>query len=197
MISLFATVVVGITIITLFRLDRGDGSVSHAIWVPFAWLLIESSRPVGSWLTLSAPGNAGGSEYIDGSPLDRAILTFLLILGIFVLSRRVRQVRAIVRANPALIIYFVFCLISLFWADYPFVVLKRWIRSVGDVAMVIIVITERNPLEAFKRLFTRVGFLVVPLSILFIRFYPVLGRSYSLGELLSGLASERTKMPWG
>jgi exopolysaccharide production protein ExoQ len=181
MISLFATVVVGIAIVTLFRLDRGDGSVSHAIWVPFAWLLIESSRPIGSWITLSAPGNGGGSEYIDGSPLDRSILTFLLILGVFVLSRRFRQVRDIVKANPALIVYFVFCLISLLWADYPFVVLKRWIRSVGDVAMVLIVITERNPLEAFRRLFARVGFLVVPLSILFIRFYPVLGRSYSRG----------------
>ena len=180
MIPLLAAAVTGTIITALFRLDREDGHVSKAIWVPFVWLFIENTRPLSSWITLSGPGNSG-SEYIDGSPLDRNVLSLLILLGVYVLSKRSGKVLAILKANPTIIIYFAFCLISLLWADYPFVALKRWIRSVGDVEMVMIVITERDPLAGFKRLFTRVGFLVVPLSILFIRFYPALGRSYSRG----------------
>ena len=126
------------------------------------------------------PGNATDA-YIDGSPLDRNVLTVLLILGLVVLSKRTRQVRAILASNPIIVIFFIYCLISLLWADYPFVVFKRWIRSVGDVVMVLVIITDPNWVDALKRLFTRVGYLVIPLSVLLIRFYPSLGRFYSRG----------------
>ena len=181
MIGLFATVIVVIGIVILFRLDqKWEGRASAALWVPFAWLFIESTRPVSAWITLNVAGNTT-NEYVDGSPLDRNILTVLLALGLYFLSKRRRQVGAILRANPAIILYFLFCLVSLLWADYPFVVFKRWIRSVADVVMVLIVITEPNRLDALKRIFTRVGYVIVPVSILLIRFYPALGRFYSRG----------------
>jgi exopolysaccharide production protein ExoQ len=181
MIPLIGAIGVGFLICVLFWLDRDDARISNAIWVPYAWLLIASSRPISSWLTLSAPGGNATDAYIDGSPLDRSVLTFLLILALFSLSKRTRQVRTILRANPALIIFFVYCLISLLWADYPFVVFKRWIRSVGDIVIILAIITENNWVAALKRLLARVGFVLIPLSILFIRLYPSLGRAYSRG----------------
>jgi exopolysaccharide production protein ExoQ len=196
MIALVATVLVVIAITILFRLDQNrDAGISAALWVPFVWLLIESTRPVSSWITLNVPGTAT-NEYIDGSPLDRNILTFLMALGLYFLSKRRRQVGAILRANPAILFYFGFCLLSLLWADYPFVVFKRWIRSVGDVVMVLIVITERDRLSALKRLCTRVGYLVIPLSILLIRFYPALGRFYSRGGVpeWSGVGTDKNAL---
>jgi O-antigen ligase len=180
MIPLLGAIGVGAVIGLLFWLDQDDTQVSKAIWVPYMWLLIASSRPITSWLTLSVPGTAT-DEYIDGSPLDRNVLTFLLILALFALSKRTRQVRAILAANPMIVIYFVYCLISLLWADYPFVVFKRWIRSVGDIVIIVVILTERNWVAALKRVLMRVGFLLIPLSILFIRFYPALGRGYSRG----------------
>lgn len=178
MIPLLAMAVVAIGILILYRLDRGHADVSKAIWVPFVWILITSSRPITAWL--SAP-TGGGNEYIDGSPLDRNVWTLLLVLGLYIVSTRSRQAVAILRANPTILIYFALCLISLLWADYPFVVFKRWIRSVGDVVMVLIILTERNRLDALKVILSRIAYLVVPISILFIRFYPSLGRSYSRG----------------
>lgn len=180
MIPLLGAIGVGLLICVFFRLDRDNAQVSKAIWVPYVWLLIACSRPVGSWITLSMPGTAT-DQYIDGSPLDRNVLTLLLILALFALSKRTRQVRAILGANPAVVIYFIYCLISLLWSDYPFVVFKRWIRSVGDVAMVLVIITEPNWTDALKRILTRIGFVLIPLSILFIRVYPALGRAYSRG----------------
>jgi exopolysaccharide production protein ExoQ len=180
-IALPATLFTIFVIVTLFRLDRSDERrPSIATWIPFIWLYIESSRPVSAWIHLNVPGNIT-NEYIDGSPLDRNILTVLLAIGLIFLSRRMKRVGAILASNPAILLYFLFCLVSLIWADYPFVVFKRWIRSVGDVVMLLILITEQDRLNAFKRIFTRVGYLVIPLSILLIRFYPSLGRFYSRG----------------
>jgi exopolysaccharide production protein ExoQ len=167
-------------ICALFWLDRGDSRVTRAMWVPYVWLLISSSRPLSNWLTLSQQGDAGAA-YVDGSPLDRNVLTLLLMLGLVALSKRSKQVRAILAANPIILIYFGYCLISLLWSDYPFVLFKRWIRSVGDIVVVLLIITEPSWVDALKWLFKRVGFVLIPLSILLIRFYPSLGRSYSSG----------------
>ena len=180
MIALPATMLTILVIVILFRLDRSEEKRGPiALWIPFIWLLIESSRPVSAWIQ-NVAGNTTNS-YIDGSPLDRNILTTLMALGLFFLSKKAKRIGLILKSNPAIILYFIFCLASTIWAEYPMVVLKRWIRSVGDVEMLMIVITQEDRLGAFKRIFTRVGYLVVPLSILLIRFYPQWGRFYSRG----------------
>ena len=177
---LLGAIGIGIVICALFWLDRDDTRVSRAIWVPYVWLLIASSRPISAWLSFGVPDTATDA-YLDGSPLDRAVLILVLVAGLFALSKRMRQVRTILRANPLILIFFIYCLTSLLWADYPFVVFKRWIRSVGDIVVILLIITEANWVTALKRVLTRVGFLLIPLSILFIRFYPSLGRAYSRG----------------
>jgi O-antigen ligase len=59
------------------------------------------------------------------------------------------------------------------------VAFKRWTKAVGDVVMVLVVLTETDPAAAVKRLLSRIGLLLIPLSVLFIKYYPELGRSYS------------------
>jgi exopolysaccharide production protein ExoQ len=44
--------------------------------------------------------------------------------------------------------------------------------------MVLVVLTDPNPREAIKRFFARVGFVLVPLSVLYIKYYPQIGRGY-------------------
>src|SRR4029077_16324715 len=71
-----------------------------------------------------------------------------------------------------------YCLLSVCWSDYPVVAFKRWIKATGDIAMILIVLTDEQPIAALRRLFSRVGFVLVPLSLLFIKYYPMLGRRY-------------------
>ena len=161
----------------LLRLDRDNARISKATWIPTCWLLIAGSRPISEWLGMSS----GSEAYVEGSPLDRNILTALLIAGLIVLWQRQAQTSRIVRSNWPIILYFAYCGISLLWSDFPFVVFKRWFRSVGDLVMILVVITDPAWTDALKRLLTRVASVLIPLSVLLIRFFPALGRRYSVG----------------
>jgi exopolysaccharide production protein ExoQ len=179
--SLVNPVTIGyvLLILGLFALDR-DRAVrtSPALWLATVWLAICGSRPVSLWFGTGA-SNASPEQYLDGSPFDRAVLTGLVVLGLIVLVQRRQKVGMILRANGPVVIFLVYCGISIIWSDYPDVAFKRWIKWVGSLAMVLIVLTDENPLFAVKRWLTRAGFLLVPMSILLIKYYPELGRGYN------------------
>jgi O-antigen ligase len=85
-----------------------------------------------------------------------------------------------------ILIYFVYCLVSILWSDFPGVAFKRWTKAIGDLLMILIVITDERPVAALRRLFSRTGFILIPVSLLFIKYYPSLGRGY---DIWSGAAS--------
>ena len=177
--KIIATFVCCLGIAWLFRLDR-DPKVrsSKALWIPMMWLFIAASRNVSDWLQISG---GGSSDYTEGSPFDRAVLSIILGFGVLALLGRREKVISILRTNAPIVIFFLYCGISVLWSDFPDVAFKRWFRACGDIVMILIVLTERDWLGSFQRLAARLGFLLVPLSILFIRYYPDLGRRYSRG----------------
>ena len=63
------------------------------------------------------------------------------------------------------------------WSDFPFISFKRWTKILGHPIMALIVLTEPDPEEALKRLMKRCAYVVVPVSILWIKYYPQLGRA--------------------
>jgi len=173
----FVAFVLGI--LWLFRLDRDTKSrVSPALWIPVIWLSIGASRNVSEWLGV-APSMDSLDQYLDGSPLDRYLFIVLMAAGLVVLHARHERVRTLLRANGPLLAFFLYCAISVLWSDYPFVALKRWTKVVGNLVMVLVVLTEADPSAAVKGLLARSSFMLVPLSILLIKYYPQLGRRYS------------------
>jgi O-antigen ligase len=62
------------------------------------------------------------------------------------------------------------------------VAFKRWIKAVGDLVMILLVLTDQDPEYAINRLYTRVGFVLLPMSVLFIVAYPELGVTYDPTE---------------
>ena len=166
-------------------------SGSRAVWVPFLWLTISSSRPVSEWVDSS--GARRGVQYLEGSPLDRNIVTSLIILGLLALWKRRAQTKDILRANAPVVVFLLYCLVSALWADYPFVTLKRWVRAVADIVMVLVVLTDPAPEAAFRWVLSRVAYVLVPLSVLLIRFYPEIGRDYSQSgeQLWTGVGTSK------
>jgi O-antigen ligase len=169
----------------LFFLDR-DTSVrnSRALWLPVIWLWIVGSRPVSAWFGIALPADV--DVQLHGSPVDRFVFSVLLAAGIVVLIRRSSRTNAFLRASWPILIYFAFCLLSVLWSDFPFVAFKRWTKGIGDLVMVLIVVTDAEPAAALRRFLSRTGFVLLPPSILLIEYFPDLGRApFSEGGLMN------------
>lgn len=180
-----ATLVFAAGILGLFWLDRDRSArTSIALWIVVIWVSIAGSRSVGQWIgtlhgDVITDTTSAESMYTDGSPTDRLVYSALLLAGIIVLATRLPRVWGILRENWPLAMFFAYCALSISWSDYPDVAFKRWIKSLGDVAMVLIVLTDRDRYAAIKRVLTRTGFFLIPVSVLLIKFYPALGRGYA------------------
>ena len=173
-----ATIVFALGILVLFLLDRDRKSqVSPALWIPVVWVSIGASRMVSQWLGLGLVMESP-DQYSEGSPLDRLILAGLLVAGLIVLLVRGRSAGTFLRENGPLLIFFLYAALSVLWSEYPVVTFKRWTKAVGNLVMVLVVLTDPNPSAAVKRLLARVAFLLIPLSVLVIKYYPELGRDY-------------------
>jgi exopolysaccharide production protein ExoQ len=173
-----ATVLFAVGIAGLFWLDR-DGSVrvSKALWLPVIWLSINGSRSVSAWLGMGAPMEVPG-QLPEASLLDQLVAGTLMLLGAIVLSRRRKDVTGLLKAGWPIVVYFSFCLVSLLWSDFPGWGFKRWVRALGDLVMVLIVVTDAQPTAALRRLLSRVGLVLLPASVLLIKYYPYLGRGF-------------------
>jgi exopolysaccharide production protein ExoQ len=174
---LFATGICVCGIAGLFYLDRENQvRTSKALWLPVVWLSLIGSRPVSFWIGTS-PSNR--NVQLDGSPLDAAVYGVLIVAALAVLIRRSNRTLALLASNWPILIYFAYCLISVVWSYHPDVSLKRWIKAIGDLAMALVVVTEPRLPDALRRLYSHVGFLLLPTSVLFIKYYGELGRGYT------------------
>lgn len=171
-----AVFVVGV--LGLFALDRDRAAqTSKALWIPVIWLLINGSRPVSVWLQMTTPFDSP-DQYLEGSPVDRMVFSCLLAAGLIAFLWRMTRARNFLRANAAILLFFGYCAVSVLWSDFPDVAFKRWIKALGDLVMVMIVLTDAQPAAAMKRFLARVGFILLPASILLIKYIPNLGRAY-------------------
>jgi exopolysaccharide production protein ExoQ len=166
-------------IIFIFRRDiREKPDVTGALWLPLIWVVIACSRALSQWLNIFGLPVSGAVSVEDGSPLDAWFFFCLIAVGSCVLVKRQVRVSEVIRDNRWLIIFLLYCFISIAWSDFPFVAFKRWIKILGHPIMALIVLTEPNLEQAVKTLLKRCAYVVVPVSILFIKYYPQLGRGF-------------------
>lgn len=173
-----ALLICSVGIAGLFYLDR-DSSIrnSKALWLPVMWLWIVGSRPVSVWLGIGGSSGDTLASTLDGSPMDAAIFTALIVVGVIVVFIRRDRTIALLKASGPVILFFVYCLMSVTWSPFPEPAFKRWTKAVGDLVMVLIIATDGQPIAALRRVYSRVGFLLFPLSVVLIR-YTDLGRRY-------------------
>lgn len=175
----FLALVLCIILVLCLYIDdiRRQPRSSKAIWIPLIWLLMFGSRYISRWLNTGASFESSG-EYLEGSLLDRSILGVLIAAGLFILYRRRIPCGRIFQNNKWVVIYFIYCGISIIWSDYTSVSGKSWIKGLGTLVMVLVVITDRNPIAAVKTLMRRWAYALIPLSVILIRYFPGLGVRY-------------------
>lgn len=192
--GLIAIFALGLWVIWLFRLEKRERpSVSAAIWIVLIWVFIHSTRTTSEWLGLQ-----GSQSRDEGSPIDAVIELMLLFLAMVVLLRRNINWSRVMSGNIWVFVFYVFWFASITWSDYPFITFKRVFKDFGNVIMVLIVLTEGNSWESFKAVLVRMAYLCIPLSIVFIRYYPEWGRStvgYHLdATFYSGVATHKNAL---
>jgi hypothetical protein len=136
------------------RDNRRRSGISATLWVPTIWVAVALSRPLSMWL-----GFGGGTDSLEGSPLDRLFHFFVIGWSFVILSRRRLNWEQIIAGNWPIFLFYGFFLVSVVWADPMLVSFKRWFKDLGLVFISLVILTEEKPAEAIRA----VSF-VVPMS---------------------------------
>lgn len=185
-------------ILFLFRRDiRERPDVTGALWLPLLWILLIGTRSPTQWLSLS--GFMQGASMEEGNPLDASVYFILIAAGFYVLNKRQVSLSEIFRNNGWLMAFLLYCFIAILWSDFPLIAFKRWIKVLGHPIMVLILLTEPDPGSAIVRLMKRSAYVFVPLSILFIKYYPDWGRAFDAwsGTAMNcGINTNKNELGW-
>jgi exopolysaccharide production protein ExoQ len=168
-------------VIGLFWFDPSkEPKVSAALWVPLIYLFFMASRQPAQWLSgqVMSSAEATANALQEGDPLNRTISLVFLFLGVGILMRRSLGWGNFLRQNWVLVAYLLFALASVLWSDFPFPAFKKWFRDLGNYVMVLVVVSDPVPLEAIRTLLRRVGYLLIPLSVVLIKYFPAIARQY-------------------
>lgn len=145
---------------------------SFALWIPTTWLILNGSKPLSYWFNYGV----GGDE--TGSPLDRLVLTILIILALIVLARKRIDYSRILKDNSVICFTYIFLFISTLWTDEPFIAFKRWVRIAGTIPIALVFLTEKKPFASFESALRRCAYVLIPFSIVLIKYFPYIGVAY-------------------
>ncbi|MCK4826171.1 O-antigen ligase family protein, partial [bacterium] len=79
------------------------------------------------------------------------------------------------------------------WSDFQLVSFKRWFRLAGVVPIALVVLSERSPLKAMESVLRRCAYVLIPLSLSLIKYFPYYGVQYSNEgtKMWVGVASQK------
>ncbi len=163
----------------LYRDAKTRPKVSAATWLPTLWLIVLSSRPVSTWFADTSVLSRDASYSLDGSPIDRWVFLSQILGAIWVLQKRRTRWGQFLAANKGTVVLYAYLALTICWASSPFVSGKRWIKDFGNVLMVLVILSENNPTEAIRAVFVRAAYVLLPLSVLVLRYFPEIGRTYN------------------
>lgn len=182
----------------LQRSSRWEPKPSWGLWAATIFIGEMLSRPTSYWFEVG--GGAGGdlNASLDGDPLERAVMTTMIVVGLVVLWRRRHNLGSIFASYPIVWLFYGYFVLSIVWAPFPFVAFKRLIRELGTVVSILIILGEPNPIDAVRRVFVRCVVVLVPVSVLLIKYYPQIGRYYSRwppwGAAYSGVTTNKNSL---
>src|SRR5262245_16955435 len=145
-----------------------EGPHTWARWVPTVWVGIAMTRLPSQWLEMTG---SSAQALEAGNWLDRCVYGVIIFLAFYIVSTRSVSWRGLLAGNHILALLLLFTLLSTVWSDYPDISLKRWIRDLGSYLSALVIASDPRPLAALDAVIRRVCYVVLPLSIVLIRYY--------------------------
>jgi exopolysaccharide production protein ExoQ len=168
----------GFIVFLFWRDFRERPEVSTAIWLPCIWMFLVATRPASKWLAVFGIPGFVSTAVEEGSTLDATVFLCLIAMAVYVLGQRQVSLSRLIRGNRWLACFVLYCLLAVLWSDFPFVSFKRWIKILGHPIMVVLVFTEPHWEEALAVITKRCAYVVFPISICWMKYFPALGRRH-------------------
>jgi O-antigen ligase len=153
--------------------------MSTALWIPTILVMILGSRSVSSW--------AGGINFhpglgneTTGSPLDEIFYGAIMISSLFVTIVRGVKWGKFLKSNIPLMALYAFFAVSILWSGDPLGSTKRLVKDFGLLLTIAVILTEKDPHQAIRVVYLRCACILIPLSIVFDRYFPIIGRQYTV-----------------
>jgi exopolysaccharide production protein ExoQ len=161
---------------------------SKTLIIPGIWIAILGSRPVSYWF-----GGGGGDE---ANPINTLVFVGLIGSATYILSKGGFDWGVFIRQNRALCLIYAYLALSALWSDMPLISLKRLGKDFGCVLVALVFLTQADPAAAVRTVFVRVSYLLFPLSVVFIKFFPDIGRQASrAGEnMFTGITLQKNSL---
>ena len=70
-------------------------------------------------------------------------------------------------------------LLSTLWSDITPIAIRRWVREVIVLVMALVIMSEANPRQALESVLRRSAYILIPFSLMLIKYYPALGVEYA------------------
>jgi O-antigen ligase len=124
-------------------------------------------------------------------------MILLIVVGLFVVGSRANRTKEILRCNKWLALLFIYMVSSVLWSNFPAISFRRCFRSIGTLVMVLIVLTENDPLEAIRSLLRRLYLVIIPFSIVAIKYFRNIGVGYTWDgreEMWVGLTKDKNNL---
>jgi exopolysaccharide production protein ExoQ len=161
-------------VLFLLHLERKKmPKASSTLLLPTIWLLCIASKPVSTWF-----GN-------ENSLYDQVFFSALLCLGLIILGLKQFDWIGLLKEHTSLMLLLGYMLVSLLWSDVPFISFKRWIRELTALVMACLIQTEQYPRQAMEKLLRRSAYILIPFSMLLIKYFPNYGVSYNWSGMQS------------
>jgi exopolysaccharide production protein ExoQ len=151
--------------VMLWRDVRKDPYSTGTLWLPTLWMMRCGSRSIDYWM--------GGGE---GGRVDPVLIAIMIVLGLIALGKRSCQWGGILSHNSAIFIFYTYMVLSVVWAPDIEVSAIKILRPLGDLIMALVVLTEPEPRQAIITMCRRTAIVLIPISIVLIRYFPHLGK---------------------
>jgi O-antigen ligase len=164
------------------------------VWIPTVLVMILSSRPVSLWLAWKGPQlGIENANDLPGNIIDQIFIFSVLASSLVITMWRRMKWGKLLWENRAILFFYLYFLFSVLWSSDPTGSTKRIFKDFGLLFVIGVILTERKPLQAMVAVYVRSAFLLLPLSMVLIKYFPAVGRGYSLkGEvMITGVATER------
>jgi len=171
-------------------------TVSGAVWIPTILLMILGSRPVSLWASGGqVVVNEMGND-VAGSALDMLFFALVLTSSFAVASSRGFNWSKLFGSNKVIVLFYLFFLVSTLWSSDPSGSIKRIVKDFGLLFVVALIYSEKDPLSSIRAIYYRCAAVLIPLSVVLVKFFPWYSRTYSLAGVptVTGVTTQKNSL---